>query len=93
MWDIVIDIFIELLTINRTKDVSKNDINTNLKFLEKQQWFQNYLLDERARHLIDYDSDVRNLIGTCKVKRMTGGFYELRFERKFARLLKNKLAT
>lgn len=71
--------------------VTEDQIGENFRFLKKQQWFQPYLVDDQARHLIINDAKVRNLIGQCRIKRMNGSFYEQRYENRFRRLIQSKL--
>lgn len=91
MFGLVFDLLELIFNLNRSQKVTEDDIRDNLQFLKKQTWFQDYLIDDRTRYLIVHDQDIRDLIGKCRLKRMTGQLYEQRFEKKFSRLITSKL--
>ncbi|MFC4025495.1 hypothetical protein ACFOUV_17060 [Oceanobacillus longus] len=71
--------------------VDEEDIGRNIKHLKRQQWFQNYLNDEKYRGLIIHNRDVRQVIGNFKSSKLDRESYQERCQEKLHKILFNKL--
>ncbi|ERI10022.1 hypothetical protein, partial [Aneurinibacillus aneurinilyticus] len=58
--------------------VDEEDIGRNLKHLNKYQWFQNYLNDEKYRELIIHNKDVRRVIGKFNSDKLEKDSYNMK---------------
>ena len=90
----LLEILIELLGL--VVDFScinpnEKNVENNIRHLKKYQWFQFYLEDEKYRHLIIYDNDVRKVIGKFNVKKIDKDFYSFRCQEKLDKILTKKL--
>ncbi|WP_085994284.1 hypothetical protein [Oceanobacillus senegalensis] len=78
------------LVISSMKDVTEEEIEKNIEFLKKYQWFQDYLDNEEYKHLIHENNNVRNTIGKLDTYKMVKNSYQQKWRRKiFKSLLKN----
>lgn len=74
------------------KDITKKEIDKNIKFLHKYQWFQEYLDNENYMKLIYENDDIRHIIGKLNIDRMGNNFYQNRKRKKIYKALqKNSL--
>ncbi|WP_240378006.1 hypothetical protein [Bacillus piscicola] len=72
--------------------VDEEDIERNIKHLKRQQWFQNYLNDEKYRELIIHNKDVRLVIGKFKNNKLGRVSYQEKCQEKLHKTLLNNIA-
>ncbi len=71
--------------------VDEEDIGRNLKHLNKYQWFQNYLNDEKYRELIIHNKDVRRVIGKFNSDKLEKDSYNMKCQKRLHKMLLKKL--
>ena len=71
------------------KDVTDEEIEKNIKFLNKYEWFQSYLDNEEHRKLINENEDVRFIIGKINIEKMKRNSYRNKYKKKIDVILKN----
>ena len=77
------------LFISSMKDVTDEEIEKNIKFLNKYEWFQSYLDNEEHRKLINENEDVRFIIGKINIEKMKRNSYRNKSKKKIEVILKN----
>ena len=76
------DIFVNIGGYLPFLKVDEEDIGRNIKHLKRQQWFQNYLKDEKFREEIIHNKDVRQVIGKFKTNKLDKVTYQAKCEKK-----------
>ncbi|SDM93148.1 hypothetical protein [Sediminibacillus halophilus] len=71
--------------------VDEEDIGRNIKYLKRQQWFQNYLNDDNYRELIIHNNDVRQVIGKFKRNKLDKRTYQEKCQEKLHKVLLDNL--
>ncbi|MED4732419.1 hypothetical protein P9597_30930 [Aneurinibacillus migulanus] len=96
--EIILDFLLPiiLISLNLAIDipflkVDEEDIGRNLKHLNKYQWFQNYLNDEKYRELIIHNKDVRQVIGKFKSDKLEKDSYNMKCQKRLHKMLLKKL--
>ena len=77
------------LFFSSMKDVTDEEIEKNIKFLNKYDWFQSYLDNEEYRKLINENEDVRFIIGKINIEKMKRNSYRNKYKKKIEVILKN----
>ena len=75
------------LFISSMKDVTDEEIEKNIKFLNKYEWFQSYLDNEEHRKLIKENDDVRFVIGKINIEKMKKNSYRNKSKKKIEVIL------
>ena len=73
------------------KDVTDEEIEKNIKFLNKYEWFQSYFDNEEHKKLISEDDDVRFIIGKINIKKMKRNSYRNKTKKKLEVILQKNL--
>ena len=73
--------------ISSVKDVTEEEIEKNIKFLNKYEWFQSYLENEEHRKLINENDDVRFVIGKMNIEKMKKDSYRNKSKKKIEVIL------
>ena len=71
-----------------TKDVTEEEIEKNIKFLQEYKWFQEYLNDVKFEDLIKEHKDVRYVIGKFNIEKMKDKtMYHNKYQKKIQKVL------
>ena len=70
------------LIFSSMKDITDEEIEKNIKFLNKYEWFQSYLDNEEYRKLINENDDVRFIIGKINIEKMKRTSYRNKSKKK-----------
>ncbi len=87
---LIFDLLELFSSFSLTKKVTEDDITENINYLKKQSWFQEYLENDRFRHVIIYDQKVRDFIGKLKTSKLKKDRYVYKTEHKLHKLLIEK---
>ncbi|MFC5772837.1 hypothetical protein [Ectobacillus antri] len=92
LFDVIWDVFSSILTwlFPFTKDVTEEEIEKNIHFLKKYQWFQSYLKDDKFKSFIMKDKDVRFVIGKLNSEKMDQDQYHKKQRKKLQQILRKK---
>ncbi|KAA0547148.1 hypothetical protein FZW96_14345 [Bacillus sp. BGMRC 2118] len=58
-----------------SKDVNEEEIEKNIQYLKRFDWFESYLKDDDFNHLINHNTNVRYVIGTCNLTKVKKSRY------------------
>lgn len=75
------------LIFSSKKDITEEEIEKNIKFLNKYDWFQSYLDNEEHRKLINENDDVRFVIGKMNIEKMKKESYRNNYKQKIEVIL------
>lgn len=87
---LLFDVLELIFSFSFAKKVTEDDITENMNYLRKTDWFQTYLENDRFRHVLIYDQDVRDYIGKLKIQKLNKQRYSYRTQRKLHTLLIKK---
>ncbi|WOV85791.1 hypothetical protein PGH26_07620 [Sporosarcina jeotgali] len=76
---------ISIMILSFLKEITEEEIDKNLSFLMKENWFQTYLEDDKYNDLIFNNSKVRHVIGTLISEKLVFYFYLEQSSRKVLR--------
>ncbi|ENH97554.1 hypothetical protein J416_06068 [Gracilibacillus halophilus YIM-C55.5] len=88
--DLLLDVIMIALDMLTFSKVEEKDIEKNIHHVKQYHWFQNLLEHETYRYLITHDSDVRQVIGKIKIKRLDSPFYQEKIEKRLRKKLHKK---
>ena len=77
--------------ISSMKDVTEEEIEKNIKFLRRYEWFQSYFINEEYRKLIAERDDVRFIIGKINIEKMKRNSYQNKYKKKLEVILQKSL--
>lgn len=66
---------ISIMIFSFLKEITEEEIDKNLSFLMKENWFRRYLEDDKYNDLIFNNSKVRHVIGTINLEKMPRSRY------------------
>lgn len=69
------------------KDITEDEIERNIEYLKQEQWFQQYLNDEKYKTLIIENVNVRKAIGRINTKKLSN----IKYSEKQRRLIEREL--
>ena len=78
------------LIFSSKKDITEEEIEKNINFLNKYDWFQSYLDNEEYKKLIKENVDVRFIIGKINSEKMKRNSYRNKYKKKLEVVLQNK---
>ncbi|NBJ70992.1 MULTISPECIES: hypothetical protein [Clostridia] len=91
---VVLELLLELwMFFQNDRRIAEEDIEKNIRYLRQQSWFHNYLDNPLFRKIIIYDTEVRQLIGKQKYKKLHRPLYTERFHKKFAAMMHEKVKS
>ena len=73
------------------KDITDEEIEKNIKFLNKYEWFQSFLENKEHKKLIKENDDVRFIIGKINIKKMKRNTYRNKYKKKLQVILQKSL--
>ena len=73
------------------KDITEEDIEKNMLYLKQEKWFQEFLNDKKYNKLITDNTDVRKVIGSINIKKMSKPKYSKGQQKRIEREFKNQL--
>lgn len=85
--------FLELLgaigqiALSFTKEVNEEEIEKNISYLKRYEWFNDYLSNNTYHALIEKNIDVRFVIGKCNINKMNKPKYRLFVQNRINRAL------
>jgi|GEM_PF-4999842 len=75
------------LFLSFTKEVNEEEIEKNITYLKRYEWFNDYLSNNKYQALIEKNTDVRYVIGKCNVTKMKKHKYRLFVQKRINREL------
>ncbi|OMP68454.1 hypothetical protein [Domibacillus epiphyticus] len=75
------------------KEVDEEEIEKNINYLKRYEWFDNYLNNDTYKELINKNIEVRYVIGKCNVDKMNKKNYNRLVEKKIKKVLLNESHT
>lgn len=85
--------FLELLgtigqiALSFMKEVTEEEIEKNINYLKRYEWFGNYLNNDTYKELINNNTEVRYAIGKCNIGKMNEIKYNLLVEKTIKKVL------
>ena len=85
--------FLELLgaigqiALSFMKEVTEEEIEKNINYLKRYEWFDNYLNNDTYKELINKNTEVRYAIGKCNIAKMNKNKYNLLVEKRIKKVL------
>ncbi|MEH7126138.1 hypothetical protein V7127_23275 [Bacillus sp. JJ1773] len=69
------------------KEVTEEEIEKNITYLKRYEWFDYYLNNDTYKELIDKNREVRYAIGKCNIAKMKKNKYNLFVEKRIKKVL------
>ncbi|MDW0118573.1 hypothetical protein QTL97_16730 [Sporosarcina thermotolerans] len=81
------------LIFSSMKDVTEEEINKNIGFLEQYEWFQAFIDDVHTNKLILENDKVRHVIGKIDIEKMWKNSYRNKFRKKLKVVLQKQTSN
>ncbi|MCZ2258143.1 hypothetical protein [Sporosarcina sp. G11-34] len=78
------------LIFSSMKDVTEGEINKNIEFLKKYEWFQAYIDNVQRNKLIKENDQVRHVIGKINIEKMWRNSYQNKYRKKLEVMLQKQ---
>ena len=89
--------FLELLgaigqiALSFMREVTEEEIDRNINYLKRYEWFDNYFNNDTYKELIDKNREVRYAIGKCNIAKMDKNKYNHLVEKRIKKVLLKEL--
>ncbi|MGN7410050.1 hypothetical protein [Sporosarcina sp. SAFN-010] len=69
------------------KEITEEEIEKNIAYIKREEWFQAYLKDDKYNELIFNNIKVRHIIGTFNIKKMSRSRYHRKHQKRIERAM------
>jgi len=75
------------------KDITEEEIENNIKYLEQEKWFQAYLNNDKYNKLIANNTTIRKVIGSININKMSKPNYHKRQQIRVEKVINKQTAN